>query len=92
MLLMKLELFLIFHEKTKVTCLPIIEIAGAIQHQKNNLKIIFFLKYAFISYQYEILSKFEKNIEFRRYFTHGLVLQRKIKAWSLLALGRVYLK
>ncbi len=25
-----------------------------------------------------MLSKFEKKIEFRGYFTHGLVLQRKI--------------
>ncbi len=59
---------------------------------KNNLKINFFKKYAFISYQYKILSKLKKRIEFCGYFTHGLVLQRKIKAWSLLALGRVYLK
>ncbi len=34
----------------------------------------------------------KKKIEFCGYFTHGLVLQRKIKAWNLLALGRVYLK
>ncbi len=42
--------------------------------------------------QYKILSKFKKRIEFHGYFTYGLVLQRKIKTWSLLALGRVYLK
>ncbi len=29
---------------------------------KSNLKIIFFLKYAFISYQYKILSKLEKKL------------------------------
>ncbi len=39
-------------------------------------------EYAFISYQYKILSKFKKRIEFHGYFTHGLDLQRKIKAWS----------
>ncbi len=59
---------------------------------KKQLKNTFFLKYAFISYQNKILSKLKKIIKFRGYFTHGLVLQRKIKAWSLLALGRVYLK
>ncbi len=40
----------------------------------------------------KFFRKFKKRIEFRGYFPHGLVLQRKIKAWSLLALGRVYLK
>ncbi len=60
---------------------------------RNNLKINFLKKYAFISYQYKILSKFKKELNsVRGYSTHGLILQRKIKVWSLLALGRVYLK
>ncbi len=57
--------------------------------RKNKRKNKFFKKYAFNSYQYKILLKYKKRIEFRRYFTYGLVLQRKIKAWSLLPLGRV---
>ncbi len=35
----------------------------------NNLKINFLKKYAFISYQYKILSKFKIRIEFRGYLT-----------------------
>ncbi len=47
---------------------------------KKELKNTFLKIYAFISYQYNILLKLKK-IEFHGYFTHGLVLQRKIKAW-----------
>ncbi len=46
--------------------------------RKNNLKINFF-KYMPSFRISKTFSKFKKN-EFRRYFTHGLVLQRKIKA------------
>ncbi len=46
-------------------------------YYKKKLKNKFFKKYAFISYQYKILSKFKKRIEFRGYLTHGLVLTKK---------------
>ncbi len=53
----------------------------AFEMGRGEIKNKFFKKYTFISYQYKILSKLKK-IEFRGYFTHGLVLQRKIKSWS----------
>ncbi len=36
---MKRELLLISNKKTKITCLPVIEIEGAAQHQKKKIKI-----------------------------------------------------
>ncbi len=42
----------------------ILFIAVAAKKKKNKLKNKFFKKYAFISYQYKILPKFKKRIEF----------------------------
>ncbi len=37
------------------------QIQHKVKPEKNNLKNKFFLKYAFISYQYKILSKLKKK-------------------------------
>ncbi len=50
-------------------------------YPKNNFKIQFFFKNTLLLHLYKILSKLKK-IEFRGYFTNGLVLQIKIKVWS----------
>ncbi len=61
--------------------------------KKNNLKINLKKNTLLFHISIKFFQNLKKRIEFRRYFTHGLVLQRQIiKAWSLLARGRVYLK
>ncbi len=60
--------------------------------KKKKLRNNIFLKIRFYFISIQNSFKIWKKIEFCGYFTHGLVPQRKIKMWSLLALGRVYLK